>query len=196
MVLPGIDCAEGYALRAAREGELSTLVAIDDEASTLYAHFGIHIALEKDHPFVVNEASRWARSIARGCAIVAVENDDLPVGFVTMGEVDGEPYVDQLAVRPSHMRQGIGTALLGEAIAGHCSGSLWLTTYSHVPWNRPFYERHGFVSVRDEHCGSELAAILQVQRATLPDPGQRIAMVRRRTGQGAAQQPVGAGGYR
>ncbi len=56
---------------------------------------------------------------------------------------------------------------------------LWLTTYAHLPWNGPFYERHGFVVMRDNDCGPELRAILDEQRAVLPDPKKRVAMARR-----------------
>ena len=48
-------------------------------------------------------------------------------------------------------RANVGTALLdaSEQMA-RASGarSLWLTTYRHLPWNRPFYERAGFEYVR------------------------------------------------
>jgi hypothetical protein len=56
---------------------------------------------------------------------------------------------------------------------------LWLTTYSHVPWNRPFYERIGFELAAAQQCGPELCETLQEQRRHLPEPEQRIAMLLR-----------------
>lgn len=170
---------ESFSLRLARPDELHTLVDIDDEASELYTQAGLRMAFEKEHPFVVAEAVRWAGAIERGLAHVAVNREDQPIGFVTLSFVDGEPYLDQIAVRPSAMRRGVGTALLRHAISWSSGRPLWLTTYSHVPWNRPYYERHGFVSVPESACGSELRAILREQRAALPDPDRRVAMVRR-----------------
>jgi GNAT superfamily N-acetyltransferase len=167
-----------FSLRLARADELPKLVAIDDEASELYAQAGLEIVLTKDHPFVVAESVRWARAIAQSLAHVAVDGQDEPIGFMTLGFVDGEPYLDQLAVRPSAMRRGIGSALLRQAFSWCAPRSLWLTTYSHLPWNRRYYERHGFVRVPEAECGPELRAILEEQRAALPDPGERIAMVR------------------
>jgi len=55
---------------------------------------------------------------------------------------------------------------------------LWLTTYAHVPWNAPFYERHGFVAVPESACAPALLAALEEQRRFLPAPQQRIAMRR------------------
>lgn len=168
-----------FSLRIAHSDELQKLVVIDDEASELYTQAGIKFDFEKDHPFVVAEKLRWTSAIEQGLAHVAVNRQDTPIGFVTLSYVDGEPYLDQLAVLPSYMRRGVGTSLLNHAISWSGGQSLWLTTYSHLPWNRPYYERHGFVTIKDSECGADLCAVLQEQRAALPDPDQRIAMVRR-----------------
>ena len=173
---------ESFSLRVARPDELQKLILIDDEASELYAQAGLRITLSKDHPFTVAESSRWAAAIARGLAHVAVDTQDQPIGFAAVGIVDGNPYLDQLAVCPRVMRRGIGTALLRHAISWSSGRTLWLTTYSHLPWNRPYYQRHGFVPMPDDACGAELLAILGEQRAALPDPGQRIAMALRTPG--------------
>ena len=36
---------------------------------------------------------------------------------------------------------------LCRAIAWAGGEPLWVTTYGHIPWDRPFYERHGFLAV-------------------------------------------------
>jgi hypothetical protein len=61
------------------------------------------------------------------------------------------------------MRQGMGTALLYAAMKlamqarGRVHGrALWLTTYQHLRWNRPYYEHHGFVIVAWQRCGEQL----------------------------------------
>ena len=174
--------ARPCSIRLARPDELSRLVAIDDAASELYAEAGLRISLSPDHPFVVAESIRWAEAVARGNAFVATDETDDPVAFAVMKFVDGKPYLDQLAVRPSCMRRGIGTALLREAIAWAGDRALWLTTYAHLSWNAPYYQRNGFAPVPESACGPELRAILQDQRAALPHPEQRIAMVREPAG--------------
>lgn len=181
----GEKSVEVFQIRTARPAELEILVAIDDESTKLYAESGLEFSLEADHPFVVAESSRWAVAIERMLAHVAVDSQDDPVGFITLGFVDGHPYLDQLAVLPSFMRRGVGSALLRQAISWSSERSLWLTTYSHLTWNRPYYERHGFVTVSENEWGSELIAIVQEQRAALPDPWQRIAMVHRHGADGA-----------
>lgn len=182
---------KSFSLRPARPDELHKLIAIDDAASELYAQAGLDLALTKDHPFVVAEAVRWAGAIEEGRAYVADDWQDEPIGFVTLRLVDGEPYVDQLAVHPHAMRRGIGAALLRQAIAWSADRALWLTTYAHLLWNKPYYRRHSFVSVPDSVCGAELRAILLEQRAALPDPDKRIAMVRAPSSECLFRTPTG-----
>lgn len=164
-------------IRAARADELPALLAVDHAASTLFAAAGLHLALPSDHPFVLSEAQRWTRSIALSRAFVAV-HDDVPIAFAALDLVDRAPYLDQLAVQPWAMRQGIGRALVQRAIAWAAGAPLWLTTYDHLPFNQPYYERLGFVPVDDARCGPELQQILAWQRAVLPEPNHRVAMVR------------------
>ena len=50
------------------------------------------------------------------------------------------------------MRKGIGAALIGQ-VAGYLRQrqmpALYLTTFTHVPWNAPFYARLGFTALED-----------------------------------------------
>ncbi|TBR38466.1 N-acetyltransferase [Marinomonas agarivorans] len=164
-------------LRQAYPDELQALISIDDNASQLYAEAGLVIEFESDHPFVVDESVRWAEAIQKGLAYVVTNEYDTPIGFMTLDFVDQVPYLDQLAVHPDYMRQGVGSRLLDFAIAWSDKKPLWLTTYSHIAWNKPYYEKHGFTAVPEEGCGPQLRDILNKQRAALPAPEQRIAMV-------------------
>ena len=164
----------------ARASDIDTLVAIDDDASALYKAAGLAIDLAVDDPFVVLERERWSRAAGAGDVWLATDYQAHAVGFSALGTVDGRPYLDQLAVRVAAMGQGIGRSLLEHAWSRTAArGELWLTTYHHLRFNRPFYERAGFAVVPEAECGPELRNILQLQRRCLPEPAQRIAMVRR-----------------
>ncbi len=165
-------------MRKVMPEELDILISIDEASSELYEAAGIELELDHDHPFVMAESLRWSAAINKGCAYLALDQNNTPIGFITFGMVDDNPYLDQLSVHPDFMRQGVGGRLLGMAISWSGDRSLWLTTYAHVSWNRPYYQRHGFVEVPEASCGPELRGILKEQRSVLPSPEYRIAMVR------------------
>lgn len=169
-------------IRVAEPPDLAEIVQIDDSASELYARAGLLLSLSADHPFAQAERARWLRAIGRQWLFLAVETDQACLGFAALDRVDDAPYLDQLAVRCSAMRRGVGRQLLRHAVrwASEQSGSrdLWLTTYGHLPWNRPYYEREGFVVVPESECGPGIRHHLDEQRRFLPVPEQRIVMRR------------------
>jgi GNAT superfamily N-acetyltransferase len=168
-----------FSIRIGRAAELAELLRIDDDACAVFADLGLPLSLPPDHPFVLADAERWGRSLAAGDTFVAVDASDHPLGFAVLELPDGAPYLDQLSVRRSAMRGGVGTALLDAALRWSGARPLWLTTYAHIAFNAPFYERRGFERVPEAQAGPELLALLAAQRAVLPAPEQRVVMVHR-----------------
>lgn len=169
-----------FALRAADEGELSLLIDIDDDACQLYEASGVPLGLLADTPYALTERSRWSESLREGDVLIATVGGS-SVGFASFGMIDGEPYLDQLSVRLAAMGRGIGSALIERSVAWareRGGTSLWLTTYGHLPFNRPMYERRGFVVVEEKDCGPEIRHHLDEQRSFLPRPDARVAMRR------------------
>ncbi|MDP1571030.1 MAG: GNAT family N-acetyltransferase [Vicinamibacterales bacterium] len=186
---PAID-PHRVTLRPARPDEIDTLVAIDDEASALYAAHGLALGVTEEHPFAEAERARWLAAAQAARAFLAVSAAGVPLGFAALDLVDGAPYLDQLAVHPAAMRRGVGRALLARAIAwaeAQGAGALWLTTYAHLPFNRPYYERAGFVVVPEAACGPGIRHHLAEQRCALPAPEQRVAMRLRLKGDAKAR---------
>jgi len=165
-------------IRQASPDEIDDMVSIDVDACTLYVEAGLDADLGPDHPYSVAERACWTRCAREGNAFVAGPPDAPPVGLLVMDRIDDAPYLEQLSVRRSAMGQGLGRRLLARAIEWADREPLWLTTYAHIPWNRPFYDRHGFVTVPESACPSGMVAILEDQRRALPAPDQRIAMRR------------------
>ena len=154
------------------------MVSIDVDACTLYVEAGLDADLGPEHPYSVAERACWTRCAREGKAFVAESPGAGPVGLLVMDRIDGAPYLEQLSVRRAAMGQGLGRRLLKRAIEWAGGEPLWLTTYAHVAWNRPFYERHGFVTVPESLCPPGMIAVLDEQRRALPAPGERIVMRR------------------
>jgi GNAT superfamily N-acetyltransferase len=167
------------AIRTASVSEIDTLCAIDLDASTLFERAGLHLELPSDHEFAIAERNRWLRCLAAGTVLLAMDATNEPIGFAAAGVRDDEPYLDQLSVRTEFMRLGIGTVLLEATarMAKDAGGrSLWLTTYGHLSWNRPFYERAGFIAIPERECGPDISQELNYERRWLPFPEERVVM--------------------
>ncbi len=161
--------------------DIETLVDIDSDASVLFELAGLRLDFPNEHEVAIAERNRWLHCLSAGTVLIAASRSGRDVGFAAVGLRDREPYLDQLSVRVSSMRQGIGTELLygSMRIAEQLGGcTLWLTTYNHLSWNRPYYERHGFAFMAPEQCGEELRCELLFEQRLLPRPEERVVMRR------------------
>ena len=92
------------------------------------------------------------QAVDRGLVWVGRGGSGAPVGFVWLdAELDGGAIgIAEIDVLPEHGRRGIGAALLEHACAwARAAGyqRVDLGTLADVPWNAPFYAKHGFVVV-------------------------------------------------
>jgi GNAT superfamily N-acetyltransferase len=151
--------------RPARPHELPRLREIEDSSEALFTEVGIG-------PFPPDDFDHLSE------AVVVLVSGDPPVGFASVGVVDGDAHIWQLSVDPPAGRQGRGTSLVlavcDWAVANGYA-AVTLTTFRDVPWNSPFYARLGFAVV-DEPSG-DLAAIRRHEKAMGDDDfGPRVAM--------------------
>lgn len=153
------------------------------------------IERDADQRFVERfEARDWppassaeARAAAPGFTLVAeasspqAEGPEI-LGFVQVLEVTGQAHLEQLSVRPSMGRRGVGGQLVEAAAAEAMArgyAMLTLRTYADVPWNGPFYLRHGFVE--SEPATEFELSLLPIEAALgLKAYGRRVQMTRRR----------------
>ena len=158
----------GPQVRAAARSEFPELVDLDRRAETVFRLAGYDLP---DLPGAVAEFG--------GAKAVFVAGRP-PVGFVRLGEVDGVAHLEEIAVLPRWMKQGIGSRLLERACEWASSrgyAAVVLTTYADVAWNAPFYARRGFVEVPEP--GPGLAAVRERERVLgLDEVGRRIVMRR------------------
>jgi GNAT superfamily N-acetyltransferase len=168
-------------LRPALTSEIDELMDIDDDAAALFLEAGIDFSDPAFAAFALAERARWLAATEQNRVELALDGAERVLGFIALGFVDGQPYLDQLSVRRRFMRRGVGRTLLARAVTwSEAFGDLWLTTYAHLAWNAPMYRRAGFVPVAEARCGAEMKRILREQRMALPAPEQRIAMVHER----------------
>ena len=79
-----------------------------------------------------------------GGEVVIAEIDGRIAGFAVILDQDGMAELDGLFVAPESWRQGVGSALIEEAVHDARSRGLTLMTVVANPGAREFYERCGF----------------------------------------------------
>lgn len=135
-------------IQRAQPSQVDALCAIERKAVQLFrghAAWASYAALSIP-PELLQQA------ISRGLVWVAQDAAGAPLGFVWLDAEAGPDAIGiaEIDVLPEHGRRGIGAALLEHACnwaraAGY--RRVDLGTLADVPWNAPFYAKHGFAVV-------------------------------------------------
>jgi GNAT superfamily N-acetyltransferase len=163
-----------YRIVKARKEHLPFLGHIELAAADLFSNDDIPETLRAG----VVPGSAFIAPLSNDMLWVAVDEMELPVGFLLAEVVDSHFHIHEMDVHPSHGRKGIGTKLLQHAcrIAKERGFlAVTLTTFSHVRWNAPFYSKVGFIPCSESDIGDGLAAKLKEERAK--GFKNRIAMI-------------------
>lgn len=121
-----------------------------------------------------------ASAAAAGLLWVAADDGDRPVGFALAQPLGGDLFLAEMSVASPWQGQGLGGGLLRAVVTrARAAGeydAVVLTTDRELPWNGPFYRRHGFVDVPAAHLTPALRARLREEVAAGFDPARRCAM--------------------
>jgi GNAT superfamily N-acetyltransferase len=169
---------KGGMIREARADDLSELREVERAAGVPFRDLGMDVVADDEPPPV----EEFAAYQAGGRAWVFADPDDRPVAYLLVDVVDGHAHINQVSVRPSHARRGIGRALIDVArewAVARGLPELSLTTFAEVPWNGPYYARLGFEAVPPEQVTGGLRAIRAVETAKGLDAWPRVVMRQR-----------------
>ncbi len=172
------DDSSVYRIRPTTAADVPLLGAIERDAAELYRAAGRwNVAYETtrtdgEHVFGLRHGIHW----------VAVDSAGKPCGFALGSLVDGHLHLLELGVARPHQRRGLGTLLLiGVIEHGRRRGdpTVTLTTERNLPWNAPFYRRHGFDEIEAGALDGGIATVLAGDIAAGLDPATRCAMAKR-----------------
>jgi len=165
------------AVRAPLKAELPLLQAIGVAAGRRFAEVGLD-AVAEDPP---HDLSALERRRAAGRVWVTTDRDGHPVGFVVVDLVDGGAHIEEISVIPELNRQGHGMALMRHVetwARGKGFPVVTLTTFTEVPWNRPWYERRGYRVLEEHEWTPGLAERRSEEAEAGLDPDQRVIMAK------------------
>ncbi len=161
-------------IRPARMADLPGLADLERRAASRFTVDDLPDALAGQ---TLDEAV-LAQGLADGLLWVAETGAGQIAGFALAEAAEDALHLAEMDVDQEHGRQGIGSGLLhtlvDEALRRGVA-ALTLTTFAHLPWNAPFYRRHGFRDVTPAPH-SRLAQHLETER--LAGLNNRIAMQR------------------
>jgi len=149
-------------VRPAEQRDLPPLAEIEQSGEAMFAGHGI---VFPPGPMVIEALIRHRADI---CVI-----GDPPLGFAGVIELDGHPHLEQISVHADHCGQGLGSRLLGDVAAS----GMTLITFRDIPWNGPWYAKHGFTGFPEDQWGPELAGHWRAEIAAgLHFLGPRLVM--------------------
>lgn len=132
-----------YKIRTARIEDLAALAEIERSAATLFDNTPYAFLVDAK-PLPLDFVTQQFQA---GQVWVAVDDRDIPVGYATAQEVDGNAYLQQIDVHPNHGRRGIGRELV-EIVCVWTKhrnyNRILLSTFRDIEWNAPFYAKLGF----------------------------------------------------
>jgi predicted N-acetyltransferase YhbS len=164
-------------IRLGQPADVQAVCDIEEAAGELFAANGM-VAEALAGPPELDEMHELVRA---ELLWVAVGEDDRPVGYIAMSEVDGHAHLAQVSVDPVHSRRGIGRALIEHAVGWATRNgysTMTLTTYAEVPWNAPYYERCGFRRMDETEWTPGLRAIRAAEAEVGLDRWPRVCMTR------------------
>jgi GNAT superfamily N-acetyltransferase len=165
----------GYKIRSARVEELPLLAQIERSAAVLF--------LDTPYTFLANDEPLSLDFVQQrfqvGQVWVAVDKQDVVVGFAITREVDDTIYLQEMDVDPAHGRRGLGAALVETVctwakLQGYKAISL--STFRDLPWNAPFYAKLGFRILDESELSIGFQHIRQQEQADGLPIADRVMM--------------------
>jgi ribosomal protein S18 acetylase RimI-like enzyme len=162
-------------IRSARHEDLGDIQQIEFDSGQRFRDFGLPDVADNEPTSIAVLRSH----LRNGRAWVALGDGGRVIGFLLLGEIDGAAHVEQVSVSPNDQGKGVGQSLIGEAARwamGRGMSALTLTTFGHIPWNRPLYEHLGFRVLSEDELGVGLRAVCDSEAELGLDPELRVAM--------------------
>jgi GNAT superfamily N-acetyltransferase len=157
-----------YQIRSAQFEDLAIMAEIERAAATLFCDTPYAFLVDAE-PLSIDFVTQQFRS-AR--VWVAVDDDNICMGFAIANDVDGNAYLQEIDVHPNHGRRGIGRALI-ECVClwgkSQHYNRIFLSTFLDIEWNAPFYLKCGFQILGEDKLTAGFQQIRQKEaEAGLP----------------------------
>jgi GNAT superfamily N-acetyltransferase len=164
-------------IRLAHMDDVESLSEIEARAGALFREIGMsEIAAGETLP----RKDLAAGVIERRLWVAEAGGGEL-AGFALVIQLDGGPHLEEISVHPRFGRRGLGARIL-EAVVGELADRghrrVSLSTFLHVPWNAPFYRKHGFLELSEHAYSQEFVELRRHEAVAGLAVDQRVIMCR------------------
>ena len=154
-----------YLIRLAQSSDIDYLPAIEKAAAQPYLAYLPQLGLTPNQLQDIVSADFLYQALHQHHLWVAVWLARQPtvVGFIVVDRLPKGYFIIELDVLPAYGRRGIGSSLIQQVMqSARFKGlaTVTLTTFRHVPWTIPFYQRLGFEIVVPEDYTPNIRAIV------------------------------------
>jgi len=181
-----------FELRLATVDDVEAMRDVEVDASRRFRDFPVDMGLDEiadeDPPAAdvlrahIGNATAWVVvDVAAAQSGTTVDDARRVVGYALASMMDDDAHLDQVSVRESAGRRGIGTSLVHAACrwaSAQAFASITLTAFRDVPFNGPYYARLGFVELPVDRFGPELRSLRELEDDIGLDAQPRVAMRR------------------
>ena len=161
-------------IRDAHRHEFDALAAIEIDAFQTLSNAGGVDGVPSAMPH-----EKLEEALVAGMLFVAVDAQDVPVGFIAAWPFDGGAYMAEIDVAVAYQGKGIGRRLIHSLIDRvkelGLSGVV-LTTDRFIAFNAPFYATCGFRVLEDGETPATLKAVLTDEIKNGMQAERRVAM--------------------
>ncbi len=154
-----------HTIKPARLSDLKAIKEIELAAASRFKGHGLVDHL-MDHHFdqtllktLIKDEQVWVS--------FADQEQGKATGFAIATILGPIAYLEELDVLPAFGQQGLGKALVltvAQWAREKRFAHLTLSTFTHIPWNAPFYEKLGFVALPKKNWESQLHEIYMLEQ--------------------------------
>ena len=149
---------ESISIRLTQTADLPLIQAIEVASCQAFRALGMS-AIAEDPPLSIESLMVYHQA-EHAWVAVPPGDEDKPIAYILVYVVHNDglegwrcAFIHQVTVLPDYSCRGIGKALIehvAEWAKKNGMRALDLTTFVDVPWNKPYYERLGFLVVDEE----------------------------------------------
>jgi GNAT superfamily N-acetyltransferase len=169
-----------YTIRPAQATDLNYLPAIEKAAAQLFRNSPDDYIADGDGMPLASFERHFAQNRIWVAVHATADGDETVVGFAVARKLDGNIYLHEIDVHPTHGRRGLGRRLI-EAVIGWARQeglpAVTLSTFREIPWNAPYYAKLGFLPLADNELGPGLQEVQAHEAADGLDIRRRVCMI-------------------